>query len=43
MEQSASAPAGSGPEHFIFGAMTMEQWNALQWKHIDHHLRQFGV
>lgn len=42
MEESA-ASSGRGPEHFLFGAMSMEQWNALQWKHIDHHLRQFGM
>lgn len=43
IEESAAAPSGAGPEHFLFGRMTMEQWNALQWKHIDHHLRQFGM
>ena len=42
MERSSAASEGMGPDHFLFGAMTMAQWNALQWKHIDHHLRQFG-
>jgi hypothetical protein len=42
MEQIATAPSGPGPEHFIFGPLTIDQWNALNWKHIDHHLRQFG-
>jgi hypothetical protein len=42
MERLAAVPGGPGPEHFLFGPMTVDQWNALNWKHIDHHLRQFG-
>jgi len=38
----AGAPDGKGPEHPFFGPLTVRQWNSLQWKHIDHHLRQFG-
>lgn len=30
-------------KHPFFGEMTLEEWDALQWKHLDHHLRQFGV
>lgn len=30
------------PPHPIFGPMTMEQWNLLQRRHMDHHFRQFG-
>lgn len=29
--------------HPFFGKMTSEQVSKLAWKHIDHHLRQFGV
>jgi hypothetical protein len=29
--------------HPFFGRLTAEEWNNLQWKHLDHHLRQFGV
>ena len=29
--------------HPFFGKMTLEEWDMLQWKHLDHHLRQFGV
>lgn len=29
--------------HPIFGAFTQEQWGQMQYKHLDHHLRQFGV
>lgn len=29
--------------HPIFGKLTPEQWSKSNWKHLDHHLRQFGV
>jgi hypothetical protein len=29
--------------HPFFGYYTPGQWAVLQWKHLDHHLRQFGV
>lgn len=29
--------------HPIFGAFTHQQWGQFQYKHLDHHLRQFGV
>jgi hypothetical protein len=29
--------------HPFWGKMTHEDWDALMWKHTDHHLRQFGV
>jgi len=29
--------------HAFFGKLTPEEWAILQWKHYDHHLRQFGV
>ncbi|ETN96713.1 DUF1569 domain-containing protein [Zhouia amylolytica] len=31
------------PIHPIFGQFTSEQWGKMQYKHLDHHLRQFGV
>lgn len=31
------------PKHPVFGEMTDEQWGKMQYKHLDHHLRQFGV
>lgn len=31
------------PPHPLFGPLTRRQWGALMHKHIDHHLRQFGV
>lgn len=29
--------------HSFFGNLTPEEWAALMYKHLDHHLRQFGV
>jgi hypothetical protein len=29
--------------HPFFGRMTAEEWGILGYKHLDHHLRQFGV
>jgi transposase InsO family protein len=29
--------------HSFFGKMTPEEWAMLMYKHLDHHLRQFGV
>ena len=29
-------------EHWFFGKMTREQVGILAYKHVDHHLRQFG-
>jgi len=31
------------PEHPLFGHFTTEQRGKMQYKHIDHHLTQFGV
>ena len=30
-------------KHPIFGKMSYEEWDKLQYMHLDHHLRQFGV
>jgi hypothetical protein len=29
--------------HTFFGRLTPAQWSELMYKHLDHHLRQFGV
>lgn len=29
--------------HAFFGPLTPEQWAELMYKHLDHHLRQFGA
>ena len=37
-------PAGlTREQHPFFGPLTAEEWDLLQWKHLDHHLRQFGA
>jgi hypothetical protein len=30
-------------KHPFFGMMNDEEWSILQYKHLDHHLRQFGL
>jgi hypothetical protein len=29
--------------HTFFGPLTPDEWATLTYKHLDHHLRQFGV
>jgi hypothetical protein len=29
--------------HSFFGPLTPDEWAILMYKHLDHHLRQFGV
>ncbi|WP_159022755.1 DUF1569 domain-containing protein [Formosa sp. L2A11] len=31
------------PNHPLFGYFTPEQWEKMQYKHLDHHLTQFNV
>ena len=40
----AAGPAGcTAHPHCFFGRLAPEEWAALMYKHLDHHLRQFGV
>mgnify|MGYP002622777048 CR=1 FL=1 len=32
-----------GREHPSFGPLTRDEWSNLFYKHLDHHLTQFGV
>ncbi len=32
-----------GHVHAFFGPMKGDEWGATQFKHLDHHLRQFGA
>ena len=32
-----------GRVHPFFGPLTGAEWGATQFKHVDHHLRQFGA
>jgi hypothetical protein len=37
-------PAGADAHsHSLFGWLTPEEWAVLMYKHMDHHLQQFGV
>ncbi len=36
-------PAANGIVHAFFGPLTGKQWGRLQYKHLDHHLRQFSA
>jgi hypothetical protein len=41
---AAGGPAGCTTHpHAFFGPLTPEEWAILSYKHLDHHLRQFGV
>jgi hypothetical protein len=31
------------PEHPLFGKLSGDDWAALSYKHLSHHLRQFGA
>ena len=41
---AAAGPAGcTRHPHSFFGRLTPEEWAVLMYKHLDHHLRQFGA
>jgi cytosine/adenosine deaminase-related metal-dependent hydrolase len=40
---SQGAAAFEGREHVAFGPLTAREWSNLLYKHLDHHLRQFGA
>jgi hypothetical protein len=41
---AAAGPTGCTTHpHSFFGRLTSEEWAILMYKHLDHHLRQFGV
>ena len=31
------------PSHAAFGTLTGREWGVLQYRHLDHHFRQFGI
>jgi hypothetical protein len=40
----AAGPKGCTTHpHSFFGRLTADEWATLEYKHLDHHLRQFGV
>ena len=39
-----AGPEAAGRQiHSFFGRFSGEEWGRLTYKHLDHHLRQFGV
>ena len=34
---------GQWPEHAAFGKMSEKDWGVLQYRHLDHHLKQFNA
>jgi hypothetical protein len=36
-------PDAAWPPSKVFGRISGRSWGALHYKHLDHHLRQFGV
>jgi hypothetical protein len=36
-------PKLTWPEHPVFGMMSAKAWCVFAYRHMDHHLRQFGV
>jgi len=41
---TTSGPRGCTKNpHSFFGLLTPDEWAILMYKHLDHHLRQFGV
>lgn len=41
--QELGANHFDGKESHSFGVLTKDEWNAMFYKHLDHHLSQFGV
>jgi hypothetical protein len=41
--QSLGRAHFEGKESHSFGKLSADEWNNLFYKHLDHHLRQFGV
>ena len=44
LERIGTGPhEGAGPAHPLFGPLTWREWGVATYKHVDHHLRQFGA
>lgn len=44
LERIGTGPRdGAGPAHPLFGTLTRREWGVLNYKHADHHLKQFGA
>ena len=40
---SPASYSPSGINHPLFGHLSAQEFGEITWKHLDHHLRQFGV
>jgi len=40
---AAGAAGCTSHPHAFFGSLTPDEWAVLMYKHLDHHLRQFGA
>jgi hypothetical protein len=38
----AMDPAAKWPDHGAFGLLSGREWGVLQYRHLDHHMRQFS-
>ena len=38
-----ATPPAPWPRHPFLGALTDDEWGVFAWRHVDHHLAQFGV
>lgn len=43
MDRLAARADGPFGDHPAFGRLTSRAWGRLMFRHVDHHLRQFGV
>jgi hypothetical protein len=44
LERLAGSPRDAAfPEHPAFGRLSRRAWGVLVYRHMDHHLRQFGA
>jgi hypothetical protein len=44
LDRIGSGPLdGPGPEHPLFGPLSWREWGVTTFKHVDHHLKQFGA
>lgn len=44
LDRFGAVPLAEPPRvHPLFGPLSVQDWSALQSRHVDHHLRQFGA
>lgn len=43
LDRCAADATIDGREHTFFGRLTRREWGRFHYKHLDHHLRQFGA